>query len=56
MIGKKLLKKMPKLKTDHTVRWGEEGAGENLRLLCELLKGNAIPVKRLDLLCDEVQV
>ncbi len=27
--------------------WEEKGAGENLSILCELLKGNTIPAKKL---------
>ena len=48
-IGKELLNKMPELKTKNEIQWKEEGAGENLRLLCVLLEGNAVPTKTLDL-------
>ena len=51
--GEELVKKMPKLKTNCNIEWRERGAGENFILLCELLKGNAIPTKDLDLVCDE---
>ena len=51
--GEKLLKKKPELKTEEDITWREEGAGENLRLLSELLKGNAIPTKDLNLHGDE---
>ncbi len=46
---------MPELKTKEEIEWCEEGAGENLRMLCELLKGNAIPTKTLDLRCDKTR-
>ena len=51
--GGKLLKRRPKLKPEEELRWKEEGAGEKLRMLCELLKGNAIPTKSLNLVGDE---
>ena len=51
--GEDLIKNIPKLKTDCGIRWSERGARENFILLCELLKGNAIPTKDLDLVCDE---
>ena len=47
-IGEKLLKMMPELKTEDEIRWDEEEAGENFRLLCKLFKGNVIPTKKLD--------
>ena len=43
---------MPELKTKEELYWNEKGTGENLRLLCELLKGNAIPTKTLNLTGD----
>ncbi len=49
--GSELLKKMPELKTKEEIIWKETGAGENLRLLCELLKRNAIPTKTLHRWC-----
>ena len=45
--GEELMKKMPELKTNSEIRWREEEVGDNFILLCELLKGNAIPTKRL---------
>ena len=51
--GEELVKKMPKLKTNCNIEWRERGAGENFILLCELLKGNAIPTKELNLSSDE---
>ncbi len=48
-----LLDKMPELKTEEEIGWGEKGAGEILRLLCTLLRANAIPTKTLDLCGDE---
>ena len=51
--GEELVKKMSELKTDCNIEWRERGAGENFILLCELLKGNAIPMKSLDLDSDE---
>ena len=46
-----LLDKMPELKTEEEIQWKETGAGETLRLLCELLKRNAIPTKKLKFRC-----
>ena len=46
-----LLSKMPELKTEEVITWMEKGAGENFRLLCTLLKRNAIPTKRLNFQC-----
>ena len=37
------------MKTEEEVKWEEEGAGEDFRMFCELLKGNAIPTKKLSL-------
>ena len=48
--GEELIKMMPKLKM---IGWREKGAGKNFILLCELLKGNAIPMKTLNLFGDE---
>ena len=50
--GEELIKRIPELKTNNEIRWREKGAGENFRLMCELLKANAIPTKELDLSCD----
>ena len=50
--GGELVEKMPELKTVVRVEWREKGAGDNFMLLCALLKGNAIPTKRLDFNCD----
>ncbi len=47
-----LLNKMPKLKTKEVITWKEVGAGENLRVLCTLLKENAIPTKTLIFWCN----
>ena len=46
-----LLKKMPELKTQTEVEWKEIGAGEKLRALSMLLKGNVIPTKSLQFWC-----
>ncbi len=46
-----LLKKMPELKSKEIIIWKENGAGENLRSLCTLLKENAIPTKTLNFWC-----
>ena len=46
-----LLDKMPELKTKEEIEWKETRAGENLRLLSELLKRNAIPTKTLYFWC-----
>ena len=52
-VGEKLLKKMPELRTKDEISWEEKGAEENIRMLCELLKGNAIPTKILDIYGNE---
>ena len=44
---------MGELKVNSKVEWKEDGAEENLMLLCELLKGNAIPTKELNLRCEK---
>ena len=54
--GAELLKNKPDLKTKTECDWGENGTGPNFVMLCELLKGNAIPTKRLNLGCDEIEV
>ena len=51
--GEELIKRIPELKTDNEIIWIETGAGENFRLMCELLKANAIPTKALNLYGDE---
>ena len=51
--GEELLRKHPELRDETEVRWSEEGAGANFAMLCELLKGNAIPTKELSLNGDE---
>jgi len=51
--GEELIRKIPELKTNNEVRRREKGAGENFRLLCELLKRNALPTKVLNLRGDE---
>ena len=38
---------MPGLKKETNVKW-DKGGGEKFEALCELLKGNAIPTKELD--------
>ncbi len=48
-VGGELLEKMPELKTKNEIRWEEEGVGKNFRILCELLKRNAIPAKIMNL-------
>ena len=52
-IGGELLNKMPGLKTRNEVRWKEKGVTQNFIMLCALLKGNAIPTKKLNLNCDD---
>ena len=47
--GEELLRKQPDLKTKTEYTWSKKGAGPNFVMLCELLKGNAIPTKTLDL-------
>ena len=51
--GEELIKRKTELKTNCEIRWSEEGTGDNFILLCELLKGNAISTKTLDLFGDE---
>jgi len=48
-----LIKKFPELITNNEIRWREKGAGDNFRLMCELLKENAIPTQTLVLSGDE---
>ena len=48
-----LIKNMPYLKTNCEIRQSEEGVGDNFILLCELLKGNAIPTRKQNLSGDE---
>ena len=50
--GEELLRIQPVLKTKTKVGWREEGTGPNLIMLCELLRGNAIPTTDLNLECD----
>ena len=45
--GGDLLKSQPDLKDKTEMNWSEKGAGRNLMMLCELLKGNAIPMKNM---------
>jgi len=47
--GEELIKKIPELKTNNAIIWYEKGTGYNFRSMCELLKANAIPTKKLDL-------
>ena len=54
--GEELLRKHPELRNKTEVGWSEKGAGENFAMLCELLKGNAIPTKTLNLNGDENEV
>ena len=51
--GRELVNKMPEFKTNSVVGWTEKGLGDNFLLLCELLKGSAIPSKELYLFGDE---
>ena len=44
---------MPELKTSCNVEWIEEGVEDEFMSLCALLKGNAIPTGKLDLIGDE---
>ena len=48
-LGEGLLNEMPELRTNDYISWNKEGVGENFRMLCILLKGNAIPTQSLDL-------
>jgi len=47
--GEELLRAQPDLRNKTEIRWSEKGTGSNFVMLCELLKGNAIPTKKLDL-------
>ena len=47
--GGELIDDIPVLKTNNEIGLIEEEAGYNFMLLCELLKGNAIPTKELNL-------
>ena len=47
--GEGLLRAQPDLRNKTEVGWSEKGTGSNFVMLCELLKGNAIPTKKLDL-------
>jgi len=46
-IGNMLLLNRPELRKDSKVTWKELGSGDNLKMLCALLRGNAIPTKEL---------
>ena len=48
-IGERLLNQMPEIREENEIKWNEKGTGENFRLLCILLKGNAIRTKTLNL-------
>ena len=50
--GGELIKRIPEIKTNSEVKWIEEGVGDNFKVLCALLKGNAIPTKILNLDSD----
>jgi len=47
LIAENLLNKMPELNTEEAVVW-TSGGGKDFELLCELLKANAIPARRLE--------
>ena len=49
--GGELLNRIPELKDLTKLNWSEHGTGTNFIALCELLKGNAIPLRELDLGC-----
>jgi len=51
--AKELLKVMPDLRMNDKIIWRKSGAGEKLRILCVLLKGNVISVKGLNLGCNK---
>ena len=50
-LGARLLNEMPELRTNNYINWNKDGFGENFRLLCILLKGNAIKTKTFDFQC-----
>ena len=47
--GAELLRKQPDLSTKTEYKWSEKGTGPNFVMFCELLKGNAIPMRNLNL-------
>ena len=47
--GGELLIRIPALMDLAKLKWSEHGTGTNFIELCELLKGNAIPLRELDL-------
>ena len=51
--GEELLRRKPELKTKTEVGWSEKGTGPNFIMLCELLRGNAIPTTKLNLGSDD---
>ena len=54
--GRELIKNMPELITTSRFEWRENGTGDNFKLLCSVLKGNAIPIKMLNLNSDEKEM
>ena len=50
-----LLKKVPELLTETTIKWELEGSGPDFEALCELLKDNAIPMTELNMSCDTIK-
>ena len=48
-----MFRKVPELKTDTEIKWKKENVGADFEELCELLRINAIPTKRLDLEGDK---
>jgi len=51
--GEELLRRRSELRNQSEVRWEEKGAGANFAALCELLKGNVISTRKLNLRGDE---
>ena len=47
-IGERFLNQMPEIREENEIKW-KKGTGESFRLLCTLLKGNAIRTKTLNL-------
>ena len=50
--GGGLLDLKPQLGTERVINWIEKGSRTNFKLLCLLLKGNAIPADTLNLYCE----
>jgi len=45
----------PDIKRATDLEWLEDGATKNFEMLCELMKINAIPLKKINCFCDEIE-